>query len=609
MRTGEARYLRMIEAGLVTDVVDEDGKSLRGSSAQGALVQHDSVSGIFGARRSGVKVAGSTVAEEAQSPDSFAATEKACGGRVAYDRAKAAGKTKLTYGQWVQVRTPKFKAWFGDWEAARAQDRLDAMEPLKVRVPDAWRSMDHVALRQKMARELDRMVREKTEIAHPDIGVIRVGRAGAKKSEGSARDPAKSLVAADIEALIPASIYARSDASRGGDGPDIAGYSTLLARVQVDGVDLVASFTVRHQSDGQWYYNAVALHDTKEKAQDSYGRPDQQAGSSFAPIAGLSDFVRRPLARVNTDASSKVVDSQTGEPLVVYHGTNADFEAFRSGTAYFTPRTDYGYVRDSMVNIPNIDTFLHHGEFPMAKPFEVTWPAIAAANAGLNPAGVAVDASAGDAASQFTAPRAGNYFYAVAAIGSAGQGYSQVVKSGQAAVAAGKKAVLTITASASGSESGYAIYRSRQNGTNDTGDFHLVKVIAKTGATTTFTDLNRDIPGTVSVPCLNMNPISDAIGWRQFQPMTKIPLPFGVGGVPVMSWFQFLFGYLRMTKPKHHGYIKNILPGNVISNQKRQNAMKSVCRGFDPRTSHQIGLMAKTLLSLWQQGFFNSALL
>lgn len=212
----------------------------------------------------------------------------------------------------------------------------------------------------------------------------------------------------------------------------------------------------------------------------------------------------------------------------------------------------------------NIDTFLHHGEFPMAKPFEVTWPAIAAANAGLNPAGVTVDASASDAASQFTAPRAGNYFYAVAAIGSAGQGYSQVLKSAQAAVAAGKKAVLTITASASGSESGYAIYRSRQNGTNDTGDFRLVKVIAKTGATTTFADLNRDIPGTVSVPCLNMNPASDAIGWRQFQPMTKIPLPFGVGGVPVMSWFQFLFGYLRMTKPKHHGYIKNILPGNAV---------------------------------------------
>ncbi|MCZ2106009.1 MAG: hypothetical protein LC106_01280, partial [Burkholderiales bacterium] len=47
----------------------------------------------------------------------FKETERAYGGREAYDRAKAAGKTKLTYGQWVQVRTPNFKAWFGDWES------------------------------------------------------------------------------------------------------------------------------------------------------------------------------------------------------------------------------------------------------------------------------------------------------------------------------------------------------------------------------------------------------------------------------------------------------------------------------------------------------------
>ncbi len=46
----------------------------------------------------------------------FKETERAYGGREAYDRAKAAGKTKLNYGQWVQVRTPNFKAWFGDWE-------------------------------------------------------------------------------------------------------------------------------------------------------------------------------------------------------------------------------------------------------------------------------------------------------------------------------------------------------------------------------------------------------------------------------------------------------------------------------------------------------------
>ena len=211
----------------------------------------------------------------------------------------------------------------------------------------------------------------------------------------------------------------------------------------------------------------------------------------------------------------------------------------------------------------NMDTFIHDEQNPMVFPFEVNNAAIATQNVAFKPAGLTVDASASDASSQFTSTRGGNYYWAVAAIGAQGQGLTEVVKSTQTAVAAGKKAVLTITQSAAATETGYAIYRSRQNGTNGTTDLRLVKVIKKTGATTTFTDLNRDIPGTVSVPLLNMAPGADAIGWRQFQPMTKIPLPFGVGGVPVISWFQFLFGYLRVTKPKHHGYIKNILPSNA----------------------------------------------
>jgi hypothetical protein len=212
----------------------------------------------------------------------------------------------------------------------------------------------------------------------------------------------------------------------------------------------------------------------------------------------------------------------------------------------------------------NIDTFLHHGEFPMAKPMELTWPSTTTANVAFKPASIAGNADTSDAASQFTAARAGNYYYAVAGVGGNGEGMTAVTISDQVAVAAGKKVVLTITKSSAGTETGYAIYRSRQDGTNAVSDFRLVKVIAKGGDTTTYTDVNRDIPGTVAVPCLNMNAASDAIGWRQFQPMTKIPLPFGIGGVPVQSWFQFLFGYLRVTKPKHHGYIKNVLPVNAV---------------------------------------------
>jgi hypothetical protein len=210
------------------------------------------------------------------------------------------------------------------------------------------------------------------------------------------------------------------------------------------------------------------------------------------------------------------------------------------------------------------DTFLADGEFPMSKPFELAYSAVAASNSAIVPASVTCTLGALDSASMFDAARVGTYYYAVAAIDGDGKGYSAVVKSAAfSTLTTGKKVTVTIAASTAGTETGYAVYRSRMGGTNATDDFRLMAVIPKSGATTVYTDLNRDIPGTVSVPCLNMNPSDDAIGWRQFHPMSKIELPFGVGGVMVYSWFQFMYGYLRITKPKHHGYIKNILPSNA----------------------------------------------
>jgi len=46
----------------------------------------------------------------------FVETASALGGRKAYEKELSEGKTKLNYRQWVQVRTPSFKAWYGDWE-------------------------------------------------------------------------------------------------------------------------------------------------------------------------------------------------------------------------------------------------------------------------------------------------------------------------------------------------------------------------------------------------------------------------------------------------------------------------------------------------------------
>lgn len=219
----------------------------------------------------------------------------------------------------------------------------------------------------------------------------------------------------------------------------------------------------------------------------------------------------------------------------------------------------------------NMDTFIHDETNPMTHVFQISNPDLAKANSALKVATFAATPEARSTSLFVSEGHQGTYAYAVAGISKSGAGYSEISDLKTAAVKSGTEGVLLeITNPASADLGGYAIYRGRKDvSAPDIHDMRLVTIIPATGgagAKTVFHDEDREIPGTVSVPLLNLEQGADAIGWRQFQPMTKIQLPFGVGGMPVMSWFQFLFGYLRMTKPKHHGYIKNILPSKASWN-------------------------------------------
>lgn len=192
-------------------------------------------------------------------------------------------------------------------------------------------------------------------------------------------------------------------------------------------------------------------------------------------------------------------------------------------------------------------------------PFEVDYPGVAVKNLFKPALAVAADVSGG-ANSKWNAPHAGNYYYAVAGVNAAGQ--SQVVVSDQVAVTQGGKVTLTITASATGEETGYVIYRGRKNGTNALTDLRQMARIPRTGAQTVFADINRKIPGTTKAFLLNMAPGASAITWRQLLPMTKFPLYPTVSAV--VPWAQLLFGYLRIGKRKHHVVIENICPSGQL---------------------------------------------
>lgn len=255
-----------------------------------------------------------TVLSQGESGGDFEATARAYGGRAGWMAARDAGTTTLPYGQWVQVRTPAFKQEFGDWEALRAQTRLDAMAPVAVSVPEEWAGLSVDELRAQVKSALDAVIASGQPLEHPEIGDVNVTRRGVKKALSASADPAKLLVLGDVRRAFESSIFASANPASGQS--DVIAYEKLLARLNVAGTEVVAIFAVQRMADGRQFYNTVTLDDGQEKAPVASPRAASSGeGDTTSAYTGASDFVRQRLARVNPESVTVPLDPTTGEPL------------------------------------------------------------------------------------------------------------------------------------------------------------------------------------------------------------------------------------------------------------------------------------------------------
>ncbi|MEQ6329070.1 LPD38 domain-containing protein [Pseudomonas chengduensis] len=239
--------------------------------------------------------------------------------------------SKLTQKQWHQARSDNFKRWFGDWQAMNAQERLDAMKPLKLRTPESWKDLTERERLAKVEESLKGMARQSEALPHDDLGEVTMRMSGAKKASSSAADPAKQAILARLQQAFEHSIYASGAIDQ--DAPTMTAYHKLLAPIDVDGVPLVAVFTVREDANGRMFYNTVAVDRKEEAPAVSPGDMSENAQRSTpANTRAPSSFLRRQLKRVNGEDVSAVTDGN-GEPLVLHHGTGEQFSIFDQGRA------------------------------------------------------------------------------------------------------------------------------------------------------------------------------------------------------------------------------------------------------------------------------------
>lgn len=169
------------------------------------------------------------------------------------------------------------------------------------------------------------------------------------------------------------------------------------------------------------------------------------------------------------------------------------------------------------------------------------------------PTVAAVDNAGAIAGSKWRAADAGNYFYRATAVNRFGE--SAAGNSGSVTVAATDSVTVTITdGGGTDGATGYNIYRTAVGAAVGTAQFMVSVPRVGAAATTAFTDLNLNIPGTSLAYLLQMN--LQNLSFRQLAPMIKIPLATLAASV---RWMQLIYGTPIVYSPRRNVIYMNVL--------------------------------------------------
>ncbi len=301
-------------------------------------------------------------AQAAELQRQFDETAQALGGQAAYDAAKAAGKTKLNYRQWVQVRTPNFKAWFGDWEAGQSIRRANAQI-------QQW---FEGTLAANVVIGLGRPSQVLAMHGVPNLPITLKQSILRKATDGKHGIDKASL--SDLAGAIqnPLAIFDDADHPntrvvltevRSADGNVIAALRLNQSRDGLEINDVRSVHPKRDESILHWVNEGLLLGVDKNKGRTWLENLAATHSQQPQALATLDDILYDGTSLSN---ASKVIDPETGEPLVVYHGRHENFNVFderlSGGVFYFSSDRAYAdEYGDPYGKVSNVEAFLSAG--------------------------------------------------------------------------------------------------------------------------------------------------------------------------------------------------------------------------------------------------------
>ncbi len=306
-------------------------------------------------------------------PEEIEAVRQQYEGTEQWMKAPNGEPTNLTERQWLLVRTPSFKEWFGDWEVVA---RIQAL--LKSKAIDVSTSNPLINLSGKeLETEAKNLFRDKYQkdgepilVTTKDNKHVTLGMKGVKEiTRHSKKFDLGLKVIPYIKEFIKDGTYLFSapvEKENNNKNINTVAFHYYASKVDINGKSYFVRSVIREYEDMTLYYDhdMVTVEEIK-KASDMNANPDLQTGSKLSKTF-VNHSIALWVASVNNDDVSKVVD-ENGEPLVVHHGMDAEFDVFdrtksRANTDiqgnFFSPWEDdasgYGEnVRAFFLNIKN----------------------------------------------------------------------------------------------------------------------------------------------------------------------------------------------------------------------------------------------------------------
>jgi len=252
--------------------------------------------------------------------------------RAQHQRLQIHRQTKLSFAQWQQAHSPQFKAWFGDWQALRAQQLVDEMQPVELQLDEKLRGKSLEELREAVETHLDKLAEAGVAAKHYELGEIGFAKGNTGKSRWMSVVPEKLHATLDIVRVLEAAHLVETKPSdKPKEIPHGTLYHTLGTKVTAFDREFVAVITVKELHNGLRFYNTIAVDGSPQKS--PVGKSPRNSESGDSAIASALHGAERSklplLKRVNPDSVSKAVDPQTGEPQIFYHGGAGDFTQLR----------------------------------------------------------------------------------------------------------------------------------------------------------------------------------------------------------------------------------------------------------------------------------------